>query len=279
MGLIDEATQLKGPAVLYDSPLTRMSDIQVDRPKPKLYSVSEMFGPTMQGEGIQAGKLCCFLRLHFCDGDGQGHWCSWCDTAYTWDPKHPDFSKYTRMSIDEIMERLAKIWEPYPQVHRPWVTLSGGNPVMQMDGVLIGTLRTTYRVQVETQGSIYKDAVEICDLVVVSPKPPSSGLNPPSLVVWCQLPASRVSFKIVIFDQKDFDWAVDVYDVIKHANDKISVYLQVGSDTEGDIVESIVKRYAWLVETWLEGLKEGKMTEAILLPQLHALVWGRLKGK
>ena len=40
-----------------------------------------MFGPTVQGEGPYAGRVCHFLRLGGCD-----YRCSWCDTPYAVDP-------------------------------------------------------------------------------------------------------------------------------------------------------------------------------------------------
>src|SRR5438046_5626962 len=42
--------------------------------------VSEIFGPTFQGEGPSLGRRCVFLRLGACNLH-----CRWCDTPYTWD--------------------------------------------------------------------------------------------------------------------------------------------------------------------------------------------------
>lgn len=40
----------------------------------------EVFGPTIQGEGMVIGKKTMFVRTYGCD-----YGCVWCDTAYTWD--------------------------------------------------------------------------------------------------------------------------------------------------------------------------------------------------
>ena len=40
--------------------------------------VSEVFGPTLQGEGPHAGRPCHFIRLGGCNLS-----CSWCDTPYS----------------------------------------------------------------------------------------------------------------------------------------------------------------------------------------------------
>lgn len=42
--------------------------------------VSEVFGPTFQGEGPSLGRRAGFVRLGRCNLD-----CSWCDTPNTWD--------------------------------------------------------------------------------------------------------------------------------------------------------------------------------------------------
>ena len=43
-------------------------------------TVSEIFGPTIQGEGPSMGKRAAFVRLGRCNLN-----CSWCDTPFTWD--------------------------------------------------------------------------------------------------------------------------------------------------------------------------------------------------
>src|SRR4029450_7825218 len=47
--------------------------------------VSEVFGPTFQGEGPSVGRRAGFVRLGRCNLD-----CSWCDTPYTWDWERHD---------------------------------------------------------------------------------------------------------------------------------------------------------------------------------------------
>ena len=45
------------------------------------YPVIEIFGPTIQGEGSEAGLATHFIRVGGCD-----YRCSWCDTMYAVDP-------------------------------------------------------------------------------------------------------------------------------------------------------------------------------------------------
>ena len=42
--------------------------------------VMEIFGPTIQGEGMVIGQKTMFVRTAGCD-----YSCSWCDSAFTWD--------------------------------------------------------------------------------------------------------------------------------------------------------------------------------------------------
>ena len=57
------------------------------------------------------------------------------------------------------------------------VTLSGGNPAIQPLGPLIAEGHARgYRFALETQGSIARDWFADLDMLVLSPKPPSSGM-------------------------------------------------------------------------------------------------------
>lgn len=59
--------------------------------------VSEVFGPTHQGEGPHAGQLCAFVRLMGCNLS-----CSWCDTPYTWDASRYDLkAEGHRMTVED----------------------------------------------------------------------------------------------------------------------------------------------------------------------------------
>ena len=251
----------------------------------KRYSVTELFGPTMQGEGIMVGRRTAFLRLHFCDGDGFGNWCSWCDTKYTWDKNDPAFKNYQRLTAAEIVSKVSELYgidpEESDKIYEPmWVTISGGNPVMQLDDDLVDLLKGAgYKLQVETQGTIWKPCLMRCDKVVVSPKAPSSGLvplEPKQVDLWLAM-RQRASFKIVVFDDTDFDWADRLYAYVrKRAPSGMPEFcLQAGTSVTGDVTEVLLKKYQWLVEKWLAS---GKMSQAIVLPQVHALVWGRRKG-
>ncbi|MGB2992770.1 MAG: 7-carboxy-7-deazaguanine synthase QueE, partial [Paenisporosarcina sp.] len=62
--------------------------------------VMEIFGPTIQGEGMVIGQKTMFVRTGGCD-----YSCSWCDSKFTWDGT----GKSTAMKADEIISSLKEI--------------------------------------------------------------------------------------------------------------------------------------------------------------------------
>lgn len=79
--------------------------------------VLEIFGPTVQGEGMVAGQKTMFVRTGGCD-----YSCSWCDSAFTWDGSQ----KAEALSAESVLERLDDTGgDRYNHV-----TISGGNPAL-----------------------------------------------------------------------------------------------------------------------------------------------------
>lgn len=81
--------------------------------------VSEVFGPTWQGEGPHAGRRCHFLRLGLCNLS-----CEWCDTPYTWDA--------TRFDLTETCPPTpaTKVRDQLTEAGATLVVVSGGEPLM-----------------------------------------------------------------------------------------------------------------------------------------------------
>lgn len=113
--------------------------------------VSEIFGPTIQGEGPTAGKRCAFVRLMTCNLT-----CSWCDTPYTWDFTGLNGTAYKReeqetfMSVEDIYQAIKKL-----DVER--VVFSGGEPMMQKRELIpIFELLAleAVAIEIETNGTI-----------------------------------------------------------------------------------------------------------------------------
>ena len=82
--------------------------------------ISEIFGPTIQGEGPLIGHPTVFVRTAGCD-----YRCAWCDTLYAVLPEYRD--EWTLMSPPQIMARVNELAGDSPVL----ISLSGGNPALQ----------------------------------------------------------------------------------------------------------------------------------------------------
>jgi 7-carboxy-7-deazaguanine synthase len=124
--------------------------------------ISEIFGPTIQGEGALVGKPTVFVRTGGCD-----YRCSWCDTLYAVLPEHR--GEWHKMDAEEILQRVQEL-SGGPIL----VTLSGGNPALQPLELLLDLGHERgFTFALETQGSIAREWFAKLDYLVLSPKPPS----------------------------------------------------------------------------------------------------------
>ncbi|WP_018923623.1 7-carboxy-7-deazaguanine synthase QueE [Salsuginibacillus kocurii] len=237
----------------------------------KRIPVLEIFGPTIQGEGMVAGQKTMFVRTAGCD-----YRCAWCDSAFTWDGSQ----KPEMMAPDEIVAQLRdKAGSNFAHV-----TISGGNPALHAGIGDFVTLLHEHGIAtaVETQGSVWQDWMRQIDEVTVSPKPPSSKME----TNWGELDhymnelantsANAHSIKVVIFDEADLEYAKTVHERYK----EVPFYLQVGNDDlgagdTGSLRERLMVSYEWLVE---QVAAEPAFNRARVLPQIHALLWGNKQG-
>lgn len=134
-------------------------------------NVSELFGPTIQGEGVYTGVPSIFLRLSGCN------LCccfkdSVCDTAYT--SIHPEPA--TPMSIEYLSKDIVDMFAN--STGHPHLVITGGEPLLQQMKLIdvIQTIREDYGcyndITIETNGTI-KPSESLIDENVfwsVSPK-------------------------------------------------------------------------------------------------------------
>jgi len=165
------------------------------------------------------------------------------------------------------------------------VTLSGGNPAIHELRDLVVQIQTLIGsfVAVETQGSKWRDWLLGVDLLVVSPKPPSSGMATEQhrreidrfMINAEELPALQRAIKIVVFDENDLEWA-DAFMVEYPWPRK---FISVGTDppTPGERLEDtravVCDRYRWLSER-----VPYLVSEVTVYPQLHVLAYGHQRG-
>ena len=235
--------------------------------------ISEIFGPTVQGEGALIGKPTVFVRTGGCD-----YRCSWCDTLYAVLPEYRH--DWSRMEPEDILAKVAELTGGTPVL----VTISGGNPAIQPLAPLIEQgHRRGHRFAMETQGSVAADWFATLDHLVLSPKPPSSGMDTDwSAFDACLAAASggpQTVLKVAVFDEADYAFAR----AASTRHPSLPVYLSVGNHTPGEPNEAgrdgvdqkgLMARFRWLVDR----VGQDRWFAATVLPQLHVLAWGNERG-
>ncbi len=243
--------------------------------------VSEIFGPTVQGEGPLIGHPSVFVRTGGCD-----YRCSWCDTLYAVLPQYRD--EWTLMMPADIMARVNALADG----KRVLITLSGGNPALQPFAPLIALGRSNagHDFALETQGSMAQPWFADLDWLILSPKPPSSGM----VTDWDAFDACldaangrpRAVLKIVVFDDRDYRYA----QATAARYPGLPVYLQVGNGAPNLPPNLVPSSAAGLAEEaqigdlmhrfrWLAGkVMADHWFAATVLPQLHVLAWGNKRG-
>jgi len=241
--------------------------------------LSEIFGPTIQGEGRFIGCPTIFVRTAGCD-----YRCSWCDSMFAVDPQkyHDDWEFHEDEDIVRQVMALAN-----NSTIRPTVTFSGGNPAIQPLGRAIDLLEEQrFHTIIETQATIIPDWIASPSAFSFSPKPPSSKMDadPQDLAEWLielrkanPVSYERSQVKIVVMDEEDWEWAKMVKDTV-HADD-LPFYVQpcnpwVGADEQGMAVP-LLRAYESLIARVLQ---DGRYDFGVL-PQLHTLVWGNERGR
>lgn len=240
-------------------------------------SISEIFGPTIQGEGPLIGVPTIFVRTGGCDFR-----CSWCDSMHAVDAQeHGD--SWEDMSAEDVFERIMDLSAGYPML----VSLSGGNPALQPLERLIdlGSIRG-YTFALETQGTVAPAWLSKLNYLILSPKGPSSGMafNAAKLNACVKLIADdRACLKVVVFDEADYQFARELAGTFPD----LGLYLQSGTaacaknalcgDFNSRLLvmrSDVLNRLSWLIER----AKQDHWNEVRILPQLHVLLWGDQRG-
>jgi organic radical activating enzyme len=233
-----------------------------------LVMVSEVFGPTVQGEGPSLGRRCAFVRLGRCNLT-----CSWCDTPYTWDWKGINGVQFdprkelTEMSVDEVIDRL----EPMA-VDR--VVVTGGEPLLQQTELVRlceALVEGGCVVEIETNGTRApsSELIALVERFNVSPKLANSGvaekdrLNLEALRCFA---STSTCFKFVATDRSCLDEIGELQAVLPLESASIWVM------PEGTTAATLTSR-------------AGELTDAVigagwnLTTRLHVMLWGDERGR
>jgi 7-carboxy-7-deazaguanine synthase (Cx14CxxC type) len=161
------------------------------------YAVKEIF-LTLQGEGMQAGRRAVFLRFSGCnlwsgrERDRAKAQCRFCDTDFV----GTGGENGGRYEAPALARRVLELWA---EGERPLVVVTGGEPMLQLDGELVEALHSAgFEIAAETNGTL--PAAAGLDWICVSPKAgtqvvqrsgdelklvwPQDGIDPESLLGW-----------------------------------------------------------------------------------------------
>ncbi|MBF9232891.1 7-carboxy-7-deazaguanine synthase QueE [Microvirga alba] len=236
--------------------------------------ISEIFGPTVQGEGPLIGRPTVFVRTGGCD-----YRCSWCDTLYAVLPEFRE--EWTLMSPAAILAQVEHLAGSTPVL----VSLSGGNPALQPLAPLIEQgHRKGHTFALETQGSVPQPWFAALDWLMLSPKPPSSEMTTDWQALDDCISAAaggpHCALKVVVFDEDDYAYAR--FAACRYPT--LPVYLQVGNPaplvthtgpgSEEANIDDVMRGFRWLVDK----VTADRWYAATVLPQLHVLAWGNRRG-
>ncbi len=163
------------------------------------YAVKEIYC-TLQGEGAQTGRPAVFLRFAGCnlwsgrERDRPSAACRFCDTDFV-GTNGPGGGRFA--TAGELAAAVAARWPPAASaISTPFVVLTGGEPMLQVDPALLDALHEAgFEIAIETNGTLPVPAE--LDWICVSPKAgaalvqrhgdelklvyPQEGLDPASL--------------------------------------------------------------------------------------------------
>jgi 7-carboxy-7-deazaguanine synthase len=238
----------------------------------KKIPVLEIFGPTIQGEGMVIGQKTMFVRTAGCD-----YSCAWCDSAFTWDGSAKEDIRL--LTAREIWNELKEIGgERFSHV-----TISGGNPALlsNLDELLRIFEENDIQSALETQGSRWQEWFYDIDDLTISPKPPSSNMNTDfeklDFIIQNLLEnESKFSLKVVVFDDEDLQYAKMVH----HRYHNVPFYIQTGNpevmeENTNKLVSDLLNDYETLIE---KVSLDQELNHVRVLPQLHTIVWGNKRG-
>lgn len=231
-------------------------------PKKVKVKISEIFGPTIQGEGCLVGMPTIFVRTAGCD-----YRCRWCDTKYAVDCEKENWKD---MTCEEIFKEIKKL------SNKPiLITLSGGNPALFDFSELIDMGHAeNYTFAVETQGSIYPEWFNYVDYITVSPKPPSSGMETDfdkldKCLKGPQVP--KIILKVVVGSDGDYEYAKKIFNKYPEFEHYIT---PCNANPGKPNLEQIYNQTKYIAQKMVE---DGLYNVAIV-PQLHVLLWQNQRG-
>jgi|TARA_B100001971_G_C18096972_1_gene486652 7-carboxy-7-deazaguanine synthase len=209
--------------------------------------VNEIF-QSIQGEGIQIGAPTIFLRLFGCDLR-----CAWCDSMHA-----VEGGDYQNITLDDIIQEA----ESHDCKN---ICITGGEPLLQQDVLvpLIDILiQKKYNILLETSGHIRPNEIFYNPNVLISMdcKCPGSTMEKKTDFSILESLQEKDQIKFVINDKSDYEYAKQI---ITHRHFRATIVFQPVYGTD----------ISFLVDLALKDNLNIKV-----LPQLHKLIWGDIRG-
>lgn len=226
--------------------------------------ISEVFGPTAQGEGPSVGRRCSFIRTGGCDLA-----CRWCDTPYTWDARRYDLrQELTRTPVADIVAKVAGH-------DTGMVVITGGEPLLHQKqpgwrALLAWLHRRAYRIEAETNATVAPDDFTALHVTAfnASPKLANSGepadrrINPAAIAA---LARADTAWKFVCRTVADVDEAAAL--AAAHNLPRHRVWI-MPEGTSTEVLGPTMARIAG------HAIASGFN----ITPRLHVEVWGSERG-
>ena len=135
-----------------------------------MYAVKEIYY-TLQGEGMQTGRAAVFCRFAGCnlwsgrEADRAEAACNFCDTEFV----GTDGPGGGRFADAASLARACRAAWRGNSGTRPYIVLTGGEPMLQVDEALIAALHAEgFEIAIETNGTL--PVPRAIDWICVSPK-------------------------------------------------------------------------------------------------------------
>lgn len=210
--------------------------------------ISEIFF-SIQGEGVEIGLPTVFVRLFACDLR-----CTWCDSMYA-----VEGTDLKEMSIEEVTAEIERF-------NCKRVCFTGGEPLIQrneIEPLARYLVNDGYEIVLETSGHKDPPPVFWTDSCLISMdcKCPGSGMEKRMDFELMEKLRPNDQLKFVIQDEADYEYAKGI---LKKYKIKANIIFQ-------PVYGSSLK---WLTERVL-----GDRLERVrVLPQLHKIIWGDIRG-
>ncbi|GIG02091.1 7-carboxy-7-deazaguanine synthase QueE [Catellatospora citrea] len=226
--------------------------------------VSEIFGPTVQGEGPSTGRQALFIRLSRCNLT-----CGRCDTPYTWDWSRFDAAEQTQKISGEELVAWA-LGHP-----TRLVVISGGEPLIQqqlLDPVVRALAAAGREVEIETNGTFAPTTAVAGAVTAFNVSPKLASFAPsddePRRIVGAALKAleatGKARFKFVVSDPADLQEVAS----LQREFGLTEIWIM----PEGAKPEQVIARTRQIAD---EVIERGWN----LSTRLHVLVWGDTRGR